>query len=156
MLLHDCCLCDFSRTFRRTVTWWSHSSVRRRRQIGDVSLLISVDSVHWCSQPVPKAVRHGGYCYKHNWSQPLTPQSIIPSLNHRDLQRHVGVNNLPKVDTRLVCCIQHVRSLVTRKQVCNKWKSLLRESVLTVLSHTETNRDSARTRKKYVLTKYPL
>ena len=35
-----------------------------------------------------------------NWPRPLTPQSIMPLLNHCDLQRHVGVNNLPKVVTR--------------------------------------------------------
>ena len=34
-----------------------------------------------------------------NWPRPVTPQSIMPSLNHCDLQRHVGVNNLPKVVT---------------------------------------------------------
>jgi len=32
---------------------------------------------------------------KHNWPRPLTPQSIMPSLKHCHLQRHVGVNNLP-------------------------------------------------------------
>ena len=32
-----------------------------------------------------------------NWPRPLTPQSIMPSLNHCDLLRHAGVNNLPKV-----------------------------------------------------------
>jgi len=37
---------------------------------------------------------------KHNWPQPLTPQSIMPSVNQCDLQRHVGVNNLPEVVTR--------------------------------------------------------
>ena len=35
-----------------------------------------------------------------NWLQPLKPQSIMPSLNHCELLRHVGVNNLPKVVTR--------------------------------------------------------
>ena len=32
--------------------------------------------------------------------RPLTPQSIMPSLNHCDLPRHAGVNNVPKVVTR--------------------------------------------------------
>ena len=50
-------------------------------------------------QPVPKAVHHSGCRDKHNWPRPLTPQSIMPSLNHCDLLRHVGVNNLPKVVT---------------------------------------------------------
>jgi len=35
-------VCDFSQTFPGTVTWWSHSSVWRCRQIGDVSLVIFV------------------------------------------------------------------------------------------------------------------
>jgi len=34
-----------------------------------------------------------------NWPRRLTLQSIMPSLNHCDLPRHVGVNNLPKVVT---------------------------------------------------------
>jgi len=33
-------------------------------------------------------------------SRSLTPQSIMPSLNHCDLLRHLGVNNLLKVVTR--------------------------------------------------------
>ena len=52
------------------------------------------------AQPVPKAVHRSGCRDKHNWLRPLTPQSITPSLNHCDLPRHVGVNNLPKVVTR--------------------------------------------------------
>jgi len=47
-----------------------------------------------------------------------------------------------------VCCTQRVHSVTTRKLVCNKRKSVLMESVLTVLSHIEINGDSARTRKK--------
>ena len=47
-------------------------------------------------QPVPKVVHCSGCRDKHNCPRPLTPQSI----NHCDLQRHVGVNNLPKVATR--------------------------------------------------------
>ena len=47
-----------------------------------------------------KAVHRSGCRDKHNWPRPLTPQSIMPSLNHCDLSRHVGVNNLPKVVTR--------------------------------------------------------
>ena len=46
------------------------------------------------AQPVPKAVHRSGSRDKHNWPRPLTPQSIMPSLDHCDLQRHVGVNNL--------------------------------------------------------------
>ena len=49
---------------------------------------------------MPKAVRRGGCRDKHNWPRPLTPQSIMPSLNHCNLLGHVGVNNLPKVVTR--------------------------------------------------------
>jgi len=45
---------------------------------------------------VAKAVHRSGSRDKHNWPQPLTPQSIMSSLNHCDLLRHVGVNNLPK------------------------------------------------------------
>jgi len=49
---------------------------------------------------MPKAVHRSGCRDKHNWPRPLTLQSIMPSLNHCDLLRHVGVNNLPKVVTR--------------------------------------------------------
>ena len=52
------------------------------------------------AQPVPKAVHRSGCRDKHNWPWPLTPQSIMPSLNHCDLLRHMGVNNLPTVVTR--------------------------------------------------------
>jgi len=49
---------------------------------------------------MPKAVHRSGCCNKHNWPRPFTPQLIMPLLNHCDLLRHVGVNNLPKVDTQ--------------------------------------------------------
>ena len=54
------------------------------------------------AQPMPKAVglHRSGCRDKHNCLQPLTPQSIMPTLNHCDLPRHLGVNNLPKVVTR--------------------------------------------------------
>ena len=52
------------------------------------------------AQPVPKAVHRSSCRHKHNWPRPLTPQSIMPSLNRCDLLRHMGVNNLPKVVTR--------------------------------------------------------
>ena len=52
------------------------------------------------AQPVPKAVHRSGCRDKHNWPRPITPQSVMPSLNHCNLLRHVGVNNLPKVVTR--------------------------------------------------------
>ena len=52
------------------------------------------------AQSVPKAVHRSGCRDKHNWPRPLTMQSIMPSLNHCDLLRHVGVNNLPKVVSR--------------------------------------------------------
>jgi len=52
------------------------------------------------AQPMPKAVHRHGCRDKHNWPWPLTLQSIMPSLNHCDLLRYVGVNNLPKVVTR--------------------------------------------------------
>ena len=52
------------------------------------------------AQPVPKAVHRSGCRDKHNWPRPLMPQSIMLSLNHSDLPRHVGVNNLPTVVTR--------------------------------------------------------
>ena len=52
------------------------------------------------AQPVPKAVHRSGCRDKHNWPRPLTPQSVMPPINHCDLQRHVGVNNLPKVVIR--------------------------------------------------------
>ena len=51
------------------------------------------------AQHVPKTVHCSGCRDKHNWPQSLTPQSIMPSLNHCELLRHVGVNNLPKVVT---------------------------------------------------------
>ena len=54
-------------------------------------------------QPVPKAVHRSSCHDKHNWPWPLTPQSIMPSLNHCDLLRHVGINNLPKVVARQRC-----------------------------------------------------
>jgi len=50
-------------------------------------------------QPVPKAVHRSSCRDKHNWPRPLTLQSTMPSLNHCDLLRHVGVNSLPKVVT---------------------------------------------------------
>jgi len=40
------------------------------------------------AQPMPKAVHRSGCCDKRNWLQPLTPQSIMPLLNHCDLLRH--------------------------------------------------------------------
>jgi len=52
------------------------------------------------AQPGPKAVYHSGCRNKHNCPWPLTPQSVLPSLNHCNLQRYVGVNNLPKVVTQ--------------------------------------------------------
>ena len=52
------------------------------------------------AQPVPKAVHCSGCRDKHNCLWPLTPQSIMPSLNHCDLLRHMVVNNLNKVVTR--------------------------------------------------------
>jgi len=52
------------------------------------------------AQPVSKAVHRSGCRDKHNRPRPLTPQSVMPSLNRCDLPRHVGVNNLPKVVTR--------------------------------------------------------
>ena len=55
------------------------------------------------AQPVPNAVHHSGCRDKHNWPRPLTPQSIMSSLNHCDLLRRVGVYNLPKVVTRQRC-----------------------------------------------------
>jgi len=55
------------------------------------------------AQPVPKAVHCSGCRDKHNWPRPLTPHSIMPLLNHCDLQRHVDVNNLPKVVTEQCC-----------------------------------------------------
>ena len=45
------------------------------------------------AQPVPNAVHRSGCRDKHNQPRPLTPQSIMPSLNHCNLLRHVGVNN---------------------------------------------------------------
>jgi len=51
---------------------------------------------------------------------------------------------------------EHVWSAGTGKLVYNKQKSVLTESVLTVLSHIEIKRNSAGTPEKSVLTKYPL
>jgi len=48
------------------------------------------------AQPVPKAAHRSGCRDKHNWPRPLKPQSIMQSLNHCDLLRHLGVNNLPR------------------------------------------------------------
>jgi len=49
---------------------------------------------------VPKAVHRSGCRDKHNRPRPLTPQSIMPSLNHCDLLRQLGVNSLPTVIIR--------------------------------------------------------
>jgi len=51
-------------------------------------------------QPVPKAVHCSGCRDNHNCPQSLTPQSVMPPLDHCNPQRHVGVNNLPKVVTQ--------------------------------------------------------
>ena len=56
------------------------------------------------AQPVPTTVHRSGCRDKHNWPWPLTPQSIMPSLNHCNLLRHVGVNNLPMVVTQQRHC----------------------------------------------------
>jgi len=40
------------------------------------------------------------HCRKGAKPVPKAVHSIMPSLNHYDLLRHVGVNNLPKVVTR--------------------------------------------------------
>ena len=52
------------------------------------------------AQPVSTAVHHSGCRDKHNCLWTLTPQSIMPPPDECDLQRHVGVNNLPEVVTR--------------------------------------------------------
>jgi len=41
-------------------------------------------------QPMPKAAYCSGCRDKHNWLQPLTPQSDMPPLNHCHLQRQMG------------------------------------------------------------------
>ena len=51
-------------------------------------------------QPVPKAVHRSGCCDRYNWLQPLTPQSVMLTLNCCDLPRQASVNNLPKVDAQ--------------------------------------------------------
>jgi len=66
------------------------------------------------AQPMPKAVHRSGCRDKHNWPRPLTPLSIMPSLNHCDLPRHVGVNNLPKIVTRK----RHGRELNSQLASC--------------------------------------
>ena len=48
---------------------------------------------------------------------------------------------------------QRVRSVATGKLVCNKRKSVLTESALSVLSHTEINRDSSGIRTKVCITR---
>jgi len=48
---------------------------------------------------------------------------------------------------------QRVRCVATGNLVCNKRKSVLTESALTVLSHTEINRDSAGIRTKVCITR---
>ena len=47
-------------------------------------------------QPMPKAVHRSD---KHNCLRPFTPQSVMPPIDRCDLQRQIGVNNLPKVVT---------------------------------------------------------
>jgi len=58
----------------------------------------------------------------------------------------------------LVCCIQCVPCVGTGKLVCNKQKSVLTESILSVLSHTEIIRDPSQPgpEKKSVLSEHPL
>jgi len=55
-----------------------------------------------------------------------------------------------------VCCTQHVCSDGIGKLVCNNRKSILSESILTILSCIEIHWDLAGTRKKSVLTENPL
>jgi len=68
-------------------------------------------------QPMPKVVYRSSSRNKHNCLRPLTPQSFMLPLNHCDLQRHVGVNNLPESNAvtttepatvcMLLTCAQH-------------------------------------------------
>jgi len=66
------------------------------------------------AQPVPKAVNHSGCCDRHKCPWLLTPQSVMPSLNHCNLQRHMGVNNLPKIVTRQ----RHSREVNSQPSSC--------------------------------------
>jgi len=52
------------------------------------------------AQPVPKAVHRSGCRDACNCSRPLTPHPDTLPLDHCDLQRHVGLNNLPTVVIR--------------------------------------------------------
>jgi len=50
-------------------------------------------------QHVLKAVHRSGCRVKHNCPRPFTPQSSMLPLNHCDLQKQVGVNNLPVINS---------------------------------------------------------
>ena len=52
------------------------------------------------AQPVPKAEYRSGGRDKHNYPRPVTPQSVMPPLDHCDLQRQIDVNNLSKAVAR--------------------------------------------------------
>ena len=49
--------------------------------------------------PCPRLYYHSGCRHKYDFPRPLTPQACMLPLVHYDLQRHVGVNNLPTVVT---------------------------------------------------------
>ena len=111
-------------------------------------------------QPVPKAVHRSGCRDKHNYQQPLTLQSVMPPLDHCDLQRHVGVNNLPKVVARYnhgrelnlllatvslvclihcavqesCCCCCWVKTDESVRLVCSEWVVLTRHFPLFVVA----------------------
>jgi len=69
-----------------------------------------------CSKGAQLMAVHRSGCHdKHNCPQALTPQSVMPPLNHCDLPRHMGVNNLPKVVTQQ----RHGRELNSQVQHSN-------------------------------------
>ena len=72
-------------------------------------------------QLVSKAAFHSVYWDKHNCSWPLTPQLGMVPLDRCDLQRHMGVNNLPKVVTRHRS-MSMTSALATD---CYRWQSLI-------------------------------
>ena len=54
-------------------------------------------------QPCPRLYYHSGCRVRHNCQRPLTLQPCTLPLDHCNLWRQMGMNNLPKVVTRLHC-----------------------------------------------------
>ena len=94
-------------------------------------------------QSMPKTVHRSGCRDKHNCPWFLTPQSIMQPLNHCDLQRHVGVNNLPNVVTR-----QRRNSELNLQPPCCK-SNALTTRLPSQFTHNSSERMLSEKRKNY-------